>query len=77
MLSTGYDTGSSLRIGGGGGAQLEKEFQEWTVGAQVRCWYDPGNPPDVVIKRGFGGAYFFALMPLIPFLIGCWILRSR
>ncbi len=75
MLSTGYDTGSSLRTGGGK-AQLAKEFQEWTVGAQVRCWYDPRDPRDVVIKRGFGGAYIFALLPLIPFLIGCWILRA-
>ena len=75
MLSTGYDTGSSLRIGGGK-AQLEKEFGEWTVGAQVPCWYDPRDPSDVVVKRGFGGAYLFALLPLFPFLIGWSILRG-
>ena len=75
MLSTGYDTGSSLRVGGGK-AQLEKEFREWTVGAQVPCWYDPRDPTDVVVKRGFGGAYLFALLPLFPFLIGLSILRG-
>jgi len=75
MLSTGYDTGSSLRVGGGK-AQLEKEFREWTVGAQVPCWYDPGDPMDVVVKRGFGGAYLFALLPLFPFMMGWWILRG-
>lgn len=75
MLSTGYDTGSSLRVGGGR-AQLEKEFREWTVGAQVRCWYDPRDPTDVVVKRGFGGAYLFALLPLFPLLIGWWILSG-
>lgn len=75
MLSTGYDTGSALRVGGGK-AQLEKEFREWTVGAQVPCWYDPHDPTDVVVKRGFGGAYLFALLPLFPFLIGWWILRG-
>ncbi len=74
VLSTGYDTGSSLRTGGGQ-AQLEKEFREWTVGAQVPCWYDPQQPTDVVVKRGFGGAYLFALLPLMPFLIGVSILR--
>ena len=68
-LSTGYDTGSSLRVGGGK-AQLEREFQEWTVGAQVPCWYDPEDPDQVVLKRGFGGAYVFALLPLFPFWIG-------
>lgn len=74
MLSTGYDTGSSLRVGGGK-AQLEKEFLEWTVGAQVPCWYDPQDPTDIVVKRGFGGAYIFALLPLFPFWMGLGILR--
>jgi hypothetical protein len=76
FLSTGYDTGSSLRIGGGR-AQLEKEFHEWTIGAQVPCWYDPLNPVDVVMKRGFGGAYVFALLPLLPFAMGVAMLRNK
>lgn len=75
MFSTGYDTGSSLRVGGGQ-AQLEKEFREWTVGSQVPCWYDPDDPTDVVLKRGFGGAYLFALLPLFPFWMGLAILRG-
>lgn len=74
MLSTGYDTGSSLRVGGGR-AQLEKEFREWVIGAQVPCWYDPADPADVVVKRGFGGAYIFALFPLFPFWMGWAMLR--
>lgn len=74
--STGYDTGSSLRMGGGR-AQLEKEFREWTLGAQVPCWYDPADPADVVLKRGFGGAYLFALLPLIPWWLGWRLLRRR
>lgn len=74
MFSTGYDTGSSLRRGGGR-AQLEREFREWTVGAQVPCWYGPADPADVVLKRGFGGAYLFALLPLLPFWIGWTRLR--
>ena len=73
-LSTGYDTGSFLRVGGGG-AQLEKEFREWVVGAQVPCWYDPRDPTDVVVKRGPGGAYVFALLPLLPFGAGWFMLR--
>ncbi|MCP5557188.1 MAG: DUF3592 domain-containing protein [Verrucomicrobiaceae bacterium] len=75
-LSTGYDTGSSLRVGGGK-AQLEREFREWTIGATVPCWHDPNDPSDVVIKRGFGGAYLFALFPLFPFWIGWFTLRRH
>ncbi len=75
MLSAGYDTGSSLRVGGGT-AQLEKEFQEWTIGAHVPCWYDPADPAGIVLKRGFGGAYIFALLPLFPFWMGWRILRG-
>lgn len=74
--STGYDTGSSLRRGGGR-AQLEKEFREWTLGARVPCWHDPADPSDVVLKRGFGGAYLFAILPLLPWWIGWRILRHR
>lgn len=73
VIGTGYDTGSSLRVGGGR-AQLEKEFEAWRVGAEVPCWYDPEEPASVVLKRGFGGAYLFALLPLLPFWIGCRIL---
>ena len=75
VLSSGYDTGSSLRVGGGK-AQLEKEFQEWTVGSRVVCWYDPNEPKSMVVKRGFGGAYLFALLPLFPFWMGWRILRG-
>jgi hypothetical protein len=55
---------------------LEKEFREWKIGAQVPCWYDPLNPLDVVMKRGFGGAYVFALLPLLTFAMGVAILRN-
>jgi hypothetical protein len=75
LLSTGYDTGSSLRVGGGK-AQLEREFHEWTIGARVPCWYDPADPTAIVLKRGFGGAYLFALLPLFPFWMGWGLLRN-
>ncbi len=59
-FSSGYDTGSSLGIGGRGGRQ--RELDAWTVGSAIPCWYDPADPLDVVVKRGFGGAYLFALV---------------
>lgn len=75
MLSTGYDTGSSLRFGGR--VRREQEMQDWTVGAEIPCWYDPANPGDVVVRRGFGGAYLFALFPFPVFWMGLARLRRR
>lgn len=75
MLSTGYDTGSSLRFGGR--VRREQEMQDWTVGADIPCWYDPENPGDVVVRRGFGGAYLFALFPLPVFWFGLARLRRK
>lgn len=70
--SSGFDTGSRLRVGGLGGA-LE-EASRWPAGGAAQCWYDPALPEDVVVIRGFGGAYFFALFPLPVFAYGLWAL---
>lgn len=67
VFASGYDSGSFLQIGGR--ARREKELEMWKPGAQIRCWYNPDAPEEVVVRRGFGGAYFFALFPL-PFFIG-------
>jgi uncharacterized repeat protein (TIGR01451 family) len=73
-ISTGFDTGSRLQIGGGSGAR--HELERFAVGASVPCWFDPEDPRDVVVVRGFGGAYLFALFPLPVLLFGVWRLRS-
>ena len=69
VISTGYDTGSSLRIGGR--ARREQETLAWTVGTVIPCWYDPADVSDVVVHNGFGGAYLFALFPLPLFWLAC------
>ena len=51
-------------------------MKEWTFGAQVPCWYDPADPRDVVVHRGFGGAYSLALLPLPVFWLGLVLLRG-
>jgi hypothetical protein len=75
VFGSGYDPDSFLQIGGR--KQREKEIREWTVGASIPCWYNPENPTELVVKRGFGGAYFFALLPLPFFLFGVRMLRRR
>lgn len=74
VYGSGYDADSFLHIGGR--KQREKEIREWTVGATIPCWYNPDNPAELVVKRGFGGAYFFALLPLPFFLFGVWLFRK-
>ncbi|MFN7978571.1 MAG: DUF3592 domain-containing protein [Vicinamibacterales bacterium] len=66
--SSGYDTGSRLGIGGRGGRA--EELARWAVGATTPCWYAPADPLDVVVQRGFGGAYLFALLPVPVFWLG-------
>ena len=66
--SSGYDTGSRLGIGGRGGRTAE--LAQWTVGGTTPCWYSPADPLDVVVQRGFGGAYLFALFPVPVFWLG-------
>jgi hypothetical protein len=73
MISTGFDTGSRLTVGGLGGAVTE--FSRWPPGATVPCWFDPAQPDDVVVIQGFGGAYVFALFPIPVFLYGVAAIR--
>lgn len=71
VLSTGYDSGSALRRGGL--AERTEELEAWTPGATITAWYNPKDPHDVVVKRGYGGAYLFALFGVPPFLLGLWL----
>jgi len=71
--STGFDSGSALRSGGRAGG--DEALATWRAGARVPCWVNPEQPRDVVIARGFGGAYLFALLPLPVFGMGLLLLR--
>lgn len=73
VISTGYETGTRVAIGRG--ESLLREYQQWQVGSQVECWFNPDDVKDVIVIRGFGGAYFFAIFPLA--LLGLGILSLR
>jgi hypothetical protein len=72
-ISTGFDTGSRLSVGGI--AAAIEEYSRWPIGAAVPCRYDPGDVGDVVVVPGFGGAYLFALFPLMLLVLGVAAIR--
>lgn len=73
VISSGYETGSSVHIGGN--VTALEQMADWRPGKTIPCWYDPVNPRDVIVRRGFGGAYFFALIPLPIFGFGLHLVR--
>jgi hypothetical protein len=75
QISAGFRTRSYLQIGGA--ARAAAAMNNWRGGTVLPCWYDPGDPRQVVVQRGFGGAYVFALFPLPVFVFGVWLLRSQ
>jgi hypothetical protein len=68
MFSTGYTTPSAVNFNSRAGAG--SVFERFAVGSTHACWYDPQDPKTVVLVRGPGGAYFFALLPIPVLLIG-------
>lgn len=61
-FGTGFDSGSHLRKAGG--TWPRRELQALGPGAAIPCWFDPQDPARIVVLRGPGGAYLFALLPL-------------
>lgn len=62
VFGVGFDSGSHLRAGGS--SWPPDALQAFGPGAAVPCWYDPQDPARMVVVRGPGGAYLFALLPL-------------
>lgn len=63
VISTGFASGWTIHIGG----QITGKagMNDWVPGKTIPCWYDPTDPGNVVVRRGFGVAnLFFGLLPL-------------
>ena len=71
-ISTGLDTGMqrlpTFEPGAG---------EPYAIGATIPCWTDPDDPARVIVRRGFGAAYLFALFPLPVLAWGWFLLRAR
>jgi hypothetical protein len=73
ILSAGF-----LVRGSGREKSAEKRLARYDIGKSYPCWFDPEDPPEFVLKRGFSwGWYLLFLGPLILFLISSrYLLRK-
>jgi uncharacterized repeat protein (TIGR01451 family) len=72
--SSGYASPSAINFNSAAGT--EAVFQRFATGSTHPCWYDPRDPKTVLLARGPGGAYLFALIPLPVLAIGLTLLRG-
>jgi hypothetical protein len=73
-FGAGFDSPSRVRVGGR--AALGEALDAFEVGSIHPCWYDPEDPARIVVRRGPGAAYFFAVLPLGLLAVGLAMLRS-
>jgi hypothetical protein len=74
-VAQGFGTGS--RLSGASVARADALLARYAVGAQVPCAVDAQDPRYAYVERGFGGAYFFALIPLPLLALGIWGVLPR
>jgi hypothetical protein len=74
LQSLGFSTDSRLSYSAGA---LEDVMEAFSAGRAVPCWFDPQQPRQVVVLRGFGGAYVFALIPLGVLALLAWLMPRR
>ena len=65
---------TSLDVGWIGSSQ--KALERMAIGSTQPCWFDPNDVKTVLLDRGPGGAYFFALLPLLMLVLAGWMLRG-
>lgn len=55
----------------------QRQLERFALGSVQPCWYDPADPGMVLLMRGPGAAYLFALLPLAALILFTWILRGQ
>jgi uncharacterized repeat protein (TIGR01451 family) len=65
-VSIAYPTASTLQA---------KAATQLPRGAQTPCWFDPRDAKIVVLSRDIGGAYIFALIPLLAIAFAIFLIR--
>lgn len=63
-------TYDAARVSSSGRAGKQKIIDQYSVGREYPCWYDPDDPSKAVLVRGFSWAYLFILIPLVFLAVG-------
>lgn len=72
--STAYPPDSALSFGWLGFSQ--RTLDRFSIDSTHPCWFDPDDVRMVLLERGPGGAYLFALLPLMALAYGILMLRT-
>jgi uncharacterized repeat protein (TIGR01451 family) len=54
----------------------QRQLDRFAIGSVQPCWYDPDDAKTVLLTRGPGAAYLFALLPLAGLIVFTWVLRG-
>jgi len=73
-FSSGF--GTATRLGFGSRGQAGGDVGAFRVGSSHPCWYDPDDVKTVILDRSPGGAYMFAIIPLMTLLYAGMMLWS-
>ncbi len=73
MQSLGFSTGSRLSYSPGAIMTLMENMERRSAAGGVPCWVDSQAPQTVVLLRGFGGAYIFAVLPVLVLALMGWM----
>jgi hypothetical protein len=71
--ASAYPPASALSFGWLGFSR--QTLERFSVGSVHPCWFDPDDVRTVLLERGPGGAYLFALLPLMALAYGALMLR--
>ncbi len=52
----------------------QRQLERFAVGSVQPCWFDPLDVRTVLLTRGPGAAYLFALLPLAALIVFTWVL---
>jgi len=74
IFSSGF--GSPTRLSFGSSESAVRDLARFQVGSTHPCWYDPEDLKMVMLDRSPGGAYLFALIPLLTLALSLWLLRG-
>jgi hypothetical protein len=73
-FSSGF--GANSRLTSGSREPSRRIIEYMVIGSEHPCWYDPDDPKVILLDRSLGGAYLFALLPLLGLGLAVFLLKG-